>query len=85
MLDHSKKTNNLAPHLSCIFFYQIGRSATIGNNLFNYVITSIDVIEQGHVEDEDGYDKGAKYVEFHGEISKAKNDDTDVAYLFECM
>lgn len=50
-------------------------------SVFDYVVTSIDVIETGDVEG-DEYGEGAKYVEFDGKI-KAVKGDTDIAYLLD--
>lgn len=47
---------------------------------FKFLVTTIDVIVKGKVEDEDEYGKGAEYVEFAGEI-EARPDDDDTAFL----
>ncbi len=49
--------------------------------MFEYLVTTIDVVETGDVEDS-SYGEGAKYVEFSGKIKHRKEDD-DVAFLLQ--
>jgi len=58
----------------------IQNTGSIGYNLFEFVVTSIDVIETGDVEDTSSYGEGAKHVTFTGTIQAAK-DDNDVVFL----
>lgn len=57
----------------------ITAASTLGSFLFPYLITSIDVVVTGPVEN-DKYGEGAEYIEFDGKILADPND-TDVAYL----
>ncbi len=50
--------------------------------MFDYIITTVDVIETGDVEVGSPYGEGAKYVEFHGKISHRATDD-DTAFLLD--
>jgi hypothetical protein len=51
-----------------------------GPYLFDYVITTIDVVKRKGNVDDSKYGKGAEFVELYGEL-KTKIDDDDVAFL----